>query len=113
MRDNLRQYRAIRAALTPGYPGEPTGRVAQHMATLAALMSGIVARKRTQWPKVAAHVPAGCPAGEPRQTLCQVAEERPGHRGSVCYPLCGGLVGAFGVADARAGHGWECGGTWG
>ena len=59
MSDNLRQYRAIRAALTQGYPGEPTGRVAQHMATLAALISGIVASKSTQLPKVAAHVPAG------------------------------------------------------
>ena len=59
MSDNLRQYRAIRAALTQGYPGEPTGRVAQHMATLAALISGIVASKSTQLPKVAAHVPTG------------------------------------------------------
>jgi hypothetical protein len=25
MRDNLRQYRAIRAALLQGYPGEPQG----------------------------------------------------------------------------------------
>ena len=59
MSDNLRQYRAIRAALTQGYPGEPTGRVAQHMATLATLISGIVASKSTQLPKVAARVPAG------------------------------------------------------
>ena len=59
MSDNLRQYRAIRAALIQGYPGEATGRVAQHMATLAALISGIVASKSTQLPKVAAHVPAG------------------------------------------------------
>ena len=43
MSDNLPQYRAIRAALTQGYPGEPTGRVARHIATLAALISGIVA----------------------------------------------------------------------
>jgi hypothetical protein len=33
--------------------------VAQHVATLAALISGIVASKSTQLPKVAAHVPAG------------------------------------------------------
>ena len=59
MSDNLRQYRAIRAALTQGYPGELTGRMARHMATLAALISGIVASKSTQLPKVAAHVPTG------------------------------------------------------
>ena len=30
MSDNLRQYRAIRAALIQGYPGEPTGRLVRH-----------------------------------------------------------------------------------
>src|SRR5918911_1383840 len=59
MSDNLRQYRAIRTALLQGYPREPTGRVARHVATLAALISGIVASKSTQLPQVAAHVPAG------------------------------------------------------
>ena len=59
MRDNLRQYRAIRDALTQGPPGEPTGRLAQHLATLAAFISGIVASKRTQLPKVASHVHEG------------------------------------------------------
>ena len=59
MSDNLRQYRAIRDALTQGYPGEPTGRLAQHLATLAAFISGIVASKSTQLPKVASHVPGG------------------------------------------------------
>src|SRR6266851_4018767 len=59
MSDNLRQYRAIRNALTQGYPREPTGRVARHVATLAALISGIVASKSTQLPQVAAQVPDG------------------------------------------------------
>jgi Transposase DDE domain len=59
MSDNLRQYRAIRHALTQGYPAEPTGRVARHLTTLAALISGIVASKSTQMPKVAANVPDG------------------------------------------------------
>jgi len=58
MSDNLRQYRAIRDALTQGYPRALTSRVAQHVTTLAALISGIVASKSTQLPKVAAHVPA-------------------------------------------------------
>jgi len=59
MSDNLRQYRAIRAALRQGYPGEPQGRCARHLATLAALISGIVASKSTQLPKIAAKVPDG------------------------------------------------------
>jgi len=57
MRDNLRQYRAIQAALRQGYPGEPKGQLARHFTTLAALISGIVASKSTQLPKIAIHVP--------------------------------------------------------
>jgi hypothetical protein len=59
MSDNLRRYRAIRDALTQSYPGEPTGTVARHFTTLAALISGIVASKSTQLPKIATHVPDG------------------------------------------------------
>lgn len=59
MRDNLRQYRAIHAALRQEYPVEPHGRCARHLATLAALISGIVASKSTQFPKIAAKVPDG------------------------------------------------------
>ena len=59
MSDNLRRYRAIRDALTQYYPGQPTGTVARHLTTLAALISGIVASKNTQWPQVAAQVPTG------------------------------------------------------
>ncbi len=59
MSDNLRQYRAIRDALRQGYPGEPQGRCARHLVTLAALISGIVASKSTQLPKIAAKVPDG------------------------------------------------------
>jgi Transposase DDE domain len=59
MSDNLRQYRAIREALRQAYPGEPHGRCARHLTTLAALISGIVASKSTQLPKVAAKVPDG------------------------------------------------------
>ena len=57
MSDNLRQYRAIRDALRQGYPGEPQGRCARHLVTLAALISGIVASKSTQLGKIAAKVP--------------------------------------------------------
>jgi hypothetical protein len=59
MSDNLRPYRAIWAALAQGYPGEPQGRCARHLATLAALISGIVASRSTHLPKVAAKVPDG------------------------------------------------------
>src|SRR5215510_1125689 len=59
MSDNLRPYRAIRAALRQAYPGEPQGWGARHLTTLAALISGIVASQRTQLPKVAAKVPTG------------------------------------------------------
>lgn len=59
MSDNLRQYRAIRDALRQGYPGEPQGRCARHLATLATLISGIVASKSTPLPNIAAKVPDG------------------------------------------------------
>src|SRR2546425_10821980 len=59
MSDNLRRYRAIRDALTPWYPGQPTGTVARHLTTLAALISGIVGSKSTPLPHIAPHVPDG------------------------------------------------------
>jgi hypothetical protein len=52
MRDHLRRYRAIWEALIQRYPGQPTGCVARHLATLAALISGIVGSKSTQLPKL-------------------------------------------------------------
>ena len=62
MSDNLRRYRAIRDALTQCYPGQPSGRVARHLSTLAALISGIVGSKSTQLPHIAAKVPNGTKA---------------------------------------------------
>ena len=59
MSDNLRRYRAIRDALTQYYPGQPSGTVARHLITLAALISGIVGSKSTQLPHIAAKVPNG------------------------------------------------------
>src|SRR6202795_3576929 len=58
MSDNLRRYRAIQNALIQWYPGRPTGTVARHLATLAALISGIVGSKSTQLPSVATKIPA-------------------------------------------------------
>ena len=59
MSDNLRRYRAIRDALTQGYPGTLKGHVARHLTPLAALISGIVGSKSTQLPNIAAKVPNG------------------------------------------------------
>ena len=59
MSDNLHRYRAIREALTQWYPGQPTGTVAKHLTTLAALISGIVGSKSTQLPSVATKIPDG------------------------------------------------------
>jgi Transposase DDE domain len=59
MSDNLRRYRAIRDALTQWYPGQPTGSIARHLTTLAALISGIVGSKSTQLPSIATTIPDG------------------------------------------------------
>src|SRR3989440_11278062 len=59
MSDNLRRYHAIRNALTQASPTQPTGNLARHLNTLAALISGIVGSKSTQLPNIAAKVPNG------------------------------------------------------
>ena len=59
MSDNLRRYHAIRHALVHAYPAPPTGNLARHRNTLAALISGIVGSKSTQLPHIAAKVPNG------------------------------------------------------
>jgi len=51
MSDNLRRYRAIRDALIQCYPGQPSGTVARHLITLAALISGIVGSKVSHIPR--------------------------------------------------------------
>jgi hypothetical protein len=59
MSDNLRRYRAIHNALKQAYPAQPTGNVARHLHTLAALISGIVGSKSTQLPTITTKVPDG------------------------------------------------------
>jgi len=59
MSDNLRRYHAIHNALTHAYPAQPTGNLARHLTTLAALISGIVGSKSTQLPHIAAKGPNG------------------------------------------------------
>jgi hypothetical protein len=53
MRDNLRRYRVIHDALIQSYPGAPSGRLAQHLITLAAFIRGIVGSKSSQLPSIA------------------------------------------------------------
>ncbi len=57
MSDSLRRYRAIRDALLQLYPRTLTGRQARHLATLAALISGIVGSRQTQLPAIASKLP--------------------------------------------------------
>ena len=57
MRDNLRRYHAIRQALKQWYPGEPSGRLAQHLTSLAVFMSGIVGSTSSPLPSIATKVP--------------------------------------------------------
>jgi hypothetical protein len=57
MSDNHRRYRAIRQALTQCYPGELSGRMAQHVTILAAFISGIVGSKSSQLPSIATKIP--------------------------------------------------------
>jgi hypothetical protein len=59
MSDNLRRYRARRDALLPWSPGPPTGTVARHLTTLAALLRGIVGRTSPPRPSVAPPSPDG------------------------------------------------------
>ena len=58
MSDNHRRYRAIRRALTQCYPGELSGRIAQHVTVLAAFIRGIVGSKSSQLPSIASKIPA-------------------------------------------------------
>lgn len=59
MSDNKNRYDAVRKALKKFYPDNPTGNIARHLDTLAALISGIVGSRSTQLPKIAEKVPDG------------------------------------------------------
>ena len=57
MSDSRRQYRAIRKAVKQLYPTEPKGNLARHLETLVFMISGIIAGKSCQLPKMASKVP--------------------------------------------------------
>jgi len=69
MSDSLRLYCAILVALKQSYPAEPSGNLARHLTTLAALICGIVGSKKTHLPAVAGKLPgAGSPRGGNRES---------------------------------------------
>ena len=53
MSDNLRRFYSIRQCLNQLYPTPPTGNLARHLTTLAAMISGIVGSRSTNLPKIA------------------------------------------------------------
>jgi len=57
MSDNHRRYRSIRTALAQMYFQEPRGDTAKQLNILAALISGIVGSRRTNYPQIASKVP--------------------------------------------------------
>jgi hypothetical protein len=57
MSDNHRRYRSIRTALAQMYFREPKGYSAKQLNVLAALISGIVGSRRTNYPQIASKVP--------------------------------------------------------
>jgi len=57
MSDNHRRYRSIRTALAQMYFKEPRGYSAKQLNVLAALISGIVGSRRTNYPQIASKVP--------------------------------------------------------
>lgn len=57
MSDSHRQYRAIKKSVKQLYPEEPKGNLARHLETLVFMISGIIAGKSCQLPKMASQVP--------------------------------------------------------
>ena len=57
MSDSRRVYLAIKKAVKQLYPNNPQGNLARHLETLAFMVSGIVAGKSCQLPKIASQVP--------------------------------------------------------
>lgn len=57
MSDNHRRYSSIRKALSQMYVKEPKGYSAKQLNILAALMSGIVGSRRTNYPQIASKAP--------------------------------------------------------
>lgn len=57
MSDNHQRYSSIRKALSQMYQKEPKGYTAKQLNVLAALISGIVGSRRTNYPQIASKAP--------------------------------------------------------
>lgn len=107
MNDNLRRYRAIREALTQGYPGEPSGRMAQHLATLAALISGIVASKSSQLPSIATKIPDRAKPDSRVKRVSRWLDNEDVLEEVYFFTVCRSAITATGLRDAGGRDGWE------
>ena len=86
-------------AKCPVETGQPTGTVARHLTTLAALISGIVGSKSTQLPHIAAKVPNGTQPESRVKRFTRWCRQRPHPGGGVLSALCGRLAAASRLAD--------------
>ena len=112
MSDKRRRFRAIRDALAKMHSEGPKGNLARHLNTLAALISGIVGSKRTNFPAIAQGSPRWGQARKPRQTLPALGQERPNRCRDVLHTFRQNPVGQFVPPSPGVGDGWQCRGTW-
>ena len=112
MSDNLRRYRAIRDAFTQWYPGQPTGTVARHLTTLAALISGIVGSKSTQLPSIATKIPDGTKPESRVKRLTRWLDNERILEEVYFLPYVNHLIGSVSPKDPGGGHGWQCRRPW-
>ena len=111
MSDNLRRYRAIRDALIQGYPGQPTGPVARHLTTLAAMISGIVGSQRTQLPHIAMKVPDGTQAESRVKRFARWVRNDRITEEVYFVPYAQVLLAHLALQTLGAHHGWQRRGT--
>ena len=108
MSDNLRRYRAIRQAVKQWYPGEPSGRLAQHLTSLAAFISGMVGSKSSQLPSIATKVPDRAKPDSRVKRLSRWLDNDAILEEVYFLPYAEMLLHAsLGLRDARVGHGWQ------
>jgi hypothetical protein len=108
MRDNRRRSRARQQALTQGYPGEPSGRLAQPLTPLAACLRGRVGSQRRPLPRP----PGAATAGREGGTMTPCWRQGLASRLPPCSCLPGPARRACGAwrAAAWAGGVVRCGG---
>ncbi len=107
MRDNLRRYRAIRQALTQGYPGEPTGHMARHLTTLAGMISGIVGSKSSQLPTIATKIPDAATPESRVKRMTRLLQKEGIEEAVYFVPYGRHVTALFRLRDGGAGDGWQ------